>query len=401
MKLIIKNFRSVKEQELELAPITVVYGPNGAGKSSLLYSLLTLKNVVMNPNQNPSGFFNYTFASLGSFDAVVFDHQVRNEMELGIEEERDGISIAYEVTLGEKSGNFKLHSGALTGMPEFKVKLELPVTFPYPANQQIQQSIAAKDGTIVITWNGITAQVQSNVQDPEAKEGADALATLLNFPVESLRRAGIVPLKRGFSKPHYSPIPVSPIMITEDEVATILSNDKYLVSKVSFYLEKILERDFRVNFQPGTAIFSLDSTDKKTGVASELVNEGFGVNQVVYFLAKCLHRDMELLCIEEPEIHLHPSGVRGLAKALVQMTHEEGKRFLVSTHNESFLTTLLTLVGGGQLKRSELACYFAKKEKKVTKFDRQIVNEKGQIEGGLSSFMEGELEDLKNFLKVA
>jgi len=62
MRLAIKNFRSIKEQVIELAPINVVYGPNGAGKSSLLYSLLTLKNVVLNPNQQPGGFFNYVFA---------------------------------------------------------------------------------------------------------------------------------------------------------------------------------------------------------------------------------------------------------------------------------------------------------------------------------------------------
>ena len=52
MNLEIKNFRSVKEQKIELAPITLVYGANGAGKSSLLYALLTLKNIILNPNQD-------------------------------------------------------------------------------------------------------------------------------------------------------------------------------------------------------------------------------------------------------------------------------------------------------------------------------------------------------------
>ena len=55
----IRNFRSVKEQNIDLRPITVVYGPNAAGKSSVLYALLTLKNIVLNPNQNPGGFFNF------------------------------------------------------------------------------------------------------------------------------------------------------------------------------------------------------------------------------------------------------------------------------------------------------------------------------------------------------
>ena len=59
-------------------------------------------------------------------------------------------------------------------------------------------------------------------------------------------------------------------MVTEEEVATTLSNNRHLVAKVSYYLEKVLNRDFRLNVQPGTAIFSLDSTDRNTGLASEL-----------------------------------------------------------------------------------------------------------------------------------
>ena len=47
-----KNFRSLEEATIEVAPLTVVYGPNGSGKSSLIYGLLTLRNFLTNPNQN-------------------------------------------------------------------------------------------------------------------------------------------------------------------------------------------------------------------------------------------------------------------------------------------------------------------------------------------------------------
>lgn len=398
MKLEIRNFRSIKEQEIDLAPITLVYGANGAGKSSLLYALLTLKNLILDPNQNPSGFFNYTFASLGSFEAVVFDHNTRSDMQLGVTLESGGIVLAYQVTIGEKKGNFTLSiqdQGSCGSS-----KLQLPVSFPYPANEQIQREITRKGVPFAVTWNGIIAQVQTRPSHPEAQEAAIHFATSINAPIETLRRVGIVPLKRGFSKPHYSPVPVSHMLTTEDEVASMLSNDKYLVSKVSVYLEQIFERDFRVNVTPGTAIFSLDTTDKRTGVVTELVNEGFGVNQIVYILARCLHRDAEWVCIEEPEIHLHPTAVRGVAKTLARIARDEGKCFLISTHSESFLSALLTLVAKSELNPSDLSCYFARKERKITQFDRQAVNEKGQVEGGLTSFIEGELDDIRAFLKV-
>ena len=209
----------------------------------------------------------------------------------------------------------------------------------------------------------------------------------------------MVPLKRGFSKPYYQSAPVSPMLITEDEPATFLSTDKYLVSKLSFYLEEILGRDFRVNFQPGTGIFSLDATGKRTGVACELVNDGFGVNQLVSLLARALQRDTDLVCVEEPEIHLHPTAVRLVARALARMVREEGKHFIISTHSEAFVSAVLALVVEGEVQPSQLALYLARKEKKETLFERQHVTEAGQVEGGLASFIEGELEDIRAFLK--
>jgi len=398
MKLEIKNFRAIQEQTVELAPITVVYGPNGAGKSSLLYSLLTLKNAVLNSNQASSGFFNYVFASLGSFDAVVFNHQSTSNIELSLTLEKDGLTVQHGVSFSEKQGVLRIASRS---EDDFTFAAELPITFPYPGNQQATTPVSYGEQEFNLTWNGVTAQVPADPQGtPGALQAGTRLAAIFNAPAEILRRTAIVPLKRGFSKPFYQTQPLSPLLINEDEVATFISQDKYLISRVSFYLEKILERDFRVNFQPGTAIFSLDATDKRTGIATELVNEGFGVNQMVYFLSKALSKDTEWTCVEEPEIHLHPSAVRKFARALGDMVFDESKRFLVSTHSEAFVAALLSMVSDGRLKPEYVAFYLVRKEGRKARFERQTVHPNGQIDGGLASFMEGEMEDLKSLLRV-
>jgi len=396
MKLRISNFRSIRQQELELAPLTLVYGPNGAGKSSLLYALPTMKNIILNPNQNPNGFFNYLFANLGSFESLVYNHDMKNEMSFSIGIAANKAEIDYGIALGDKSGIFTFILKEATGI---KKELRLPVSFPYPANQQAQEAIVEEDRSYTITWNGVTAQVQPGQQDAESQQRAKELMVLFNLGAETLRKVGIVPLKRGFSKPHFQAGPITQMM-SEDEIAALLSTDKYLESKVSVYLERIFKRDFRVHVTPGTALFSLDATDRETGLGTELVNDGFGVNQIVYLLARCLHRDAQWLCIEEPEIHLHPSAIRNLARVLVQIVKEEDKRFLISTHSENLLTALLTLVSSGELAITELCCYYARKDRKDTVFERQELNEKGQIQGGLASFIDAELSDLKVFLKT-
>ncbi len=396
MLLKIKNFRAIQDQQIELAPISVVYGANSAGKSSLLYALLTLKAAILNSNSSTSGFFNYGFTSLGGFDAVVFDHLKSSNIELSLQVQTDDGTVEHGVAFGETQGIFRFIS-----KPEpFNFDIETPVTFPYPGNLPVTVNRVLHDESVAFTWNGITAQLPAGQQSgPKTLEALSRLVARVNIPAELLRKIGMVPLKRGFSKPVYQTQPVSAALITEDEVATFLSTNKYLVSKVSHYLEKVLNQDFRVNVQPGTAIFSLDATDKKTGVATELVNEGFGVNQMVYLLAKALNPETLWTCVEEPEIHLHPSAVRAFARVLGDVVKNEGKKFVVSTHHEAFVLALLSLVAEGELPPQQLAFYFVRKEGKRAIFERQVIHDDGQLEGGLTSFMGGELEDLKSLLK--
>jgi predicted ATPase len=130
------------------------------------------------------------------------------------------------------------------------------------------------------------------------------------------------------------------------------------------------------------------------------VNEGFGVNQVMYLLAKMLRIDVRTILIEEPEVHLHPTVIRNFAKSLCIFAKEEEKQVILVTHSEQFLASLLTSVSDGVLSHEEIRCYLTAKEKRTTIFNEQKVQKDGQVEGGLESFIEAEIEDLKRFIKV-
>ncbi len=422
MKLHIKNFRSIENLDLELAPITVLYGHNGTGKSSALYAPLTLRNVVSNPARHIQEFFNYGFANLGEFNEVVFDHNTYREVALGISVEKfyEGynpdeigsfVKLDYKVGFQkDASGSFQLNLASFNRYREVeRIILNSVHSVDFPYRENGYEPFETNDDQY-FTWNGIhTAYVPfSFFEDfPRMNTGdlgyvPSELKDLIDASIEELKRVTFVPLGRGFFHSLYSLQWVSPMAATEQEMTSLIANDRHLEYAISYRMERILNREFRVRNTIGSEMFSLDSIDRKSRVGASLVNDGFGVNQLVYLLAKVLHPDAGIVCIEEPEIHLHPTAIRRLARELSAIAQEDdGKRLLISTHSEQFIVAFLALVAEGKRSPDDIAIYLVTKDGKSSEFQRQQVNEQGQIAGGLASFMEGEMEDMKALFGIS
>jgi len=383
----ISGFRSIEKQEVDLAPLTVLYGPTASGKSSLLYSLLVLKNFVANPNQQSDGFFSIGFINLGGFDACLFNHEPEREIKVLFSSE-DG---EYGVAILKDKAEVYLKSN-------LGIEMKAKINIPYALNQNFTFQYKEKEDEYSINWNGITSSVAPKQPTADTQQRALELATKLNRIPEALKKIDIVPHKRGFFKPFYSPTTISPIPTTEDEVASLIINDPNLSPKISVDLEKIIERDFRLYTPPGTATVYFKSTDKKSRVPGDLVNDGFGVNQIVYMLAKIHRVDIKTILIEEPEIHLHPKMIRYLVRVLYEIIRNEEKQIILVTHSEILVSSLLAAIADKTVSPDDIKCYLASKENKATIFQHQEIQENGQIKGGLSSFMEGEIEDLKAML---
>jgi predicted ATPase len=149
---------------------------------------------------------------------------------------------------------------------------------------------------------------------------------------------------------------------------------------------------------PGTATVFFKTTEKNSRIPVDLVNDGFGVNQIIYLLSKILRVDVDTLLVEEPEIHLHPTIIRKFVRVLHTLVHDEGKQILLTTHSEQLLISLLALVSEGTARPDDLRFYLTTKDRRTTVFKKQSIKSNGQVEGGLSSFVEAELDDLMRFL---
>ncbi len=415
----LQNFRSIRDAEIEIAPLTVIYGPNGSGKSSLIYGLLTLKNFLTNPNQNVASLFSYPSISLGGLQEVAHRHAMDKEVSLsmGVSNSEE-LSAKFTLTLDQSGGGAEVAFAA----PEdsdglsWPENLELQITVPYRVNQQVDKPIIGtlhdpnmfpdeyrKFAAGRLIWNGTALLSETNNHGKTHDDAIGKYVARSNLPMELARNTGFVPLRRGFSQPIYGLASVTSALATEDEVASLLASptERFRQYEVSRYLEQAANRRIQVQPQIGTSSFTIDTIPLDGGVPSSISNEGFGINQLLYLLTICLYTPFKIVAIEEPEIHLHPLLVRKLAHAMIDIAANEDRRLIVSTHSETFVVALLTQIAAGNVSVDDVSFILAENRDGESVFTQQAATSDGQIQGGLETFIAAGIEDLSIFLGIS
>ena len=382
----IENFRSLREAKLELGRFTVLTGANNSGKSSVLYALQVLRNVVRNPNRAVDELLNLGFLNLSGLEACIYNKNQQDSISLFIHSITPPSSQNYGfgISMGRQGSNLMANSSG--GHVDYS--MTLPVSFPTP----LDKVYLMRDLDIV--WNGIHAKSLIEKTNPLQKQMINGM----NMPSTDIASTDVIPTHRGFSKPIFNQIPLNGSIQTEDEIATLLAIDKTLQAKVSHYFEKITGKRFSVLMGPGGGFFYLQVREPDSPFTTELVNQGMGVNQILFLLAKILYDKNRLIGIDEPEIHLHPSLMEKFISVLVEIAEKEDKQFIFSTHSEHWLMSLLAEVNDGHLAADDLKVYYLFREGPETKIEAQKVADNGQLEGGLRNFLEAEMRLTQRFL---
>jgi len=127
--------------------------------------------------------------------------------------------------------------------------------------------------------------------------------------------------------------------------------------------------------------------------------EGLGTHQMLFTLVPIAFANSgDLICIEEPENHLHPKAQYELSKLLTNFVKEQGKQIVITTHSEHIIFGFLNQVTKKQLNKEDVAIYYFENREGKAKVKKLEVNESGQIDGGLPGFFEAEIDELLDAL---
>lgn len=163
----------------------------------------------------------------------------------------------------------------------------------------------------------------------------------------------------------FSGNPTQHVGQTGKMVPDILFKNQDLVEKVNEKLDAF-GLGYRLHVSSVTAetlelhdVYALNLTDKNTGVTTSILDVGFGISQVLPVIVQSLLAHNKTLCIEQPEIHLHPRLQAELGSLMAESIKAPyGNRFIVETHSEHIVLRIQKLIRQQILKSEDVSIVY-------------------------------------------
>ena len=105
---------------------------------------------------------------------------------------------------------------------------------------------------------------------------------------------------------------------------------------------------------------SLSLVDRRTKTQVTLTDVGFGINQVLPIIIEGIASPPNaIICVEQPEIHLHPRLQAETADLMIETSEgENGKQWIVETHSELLILRLQRRIREGALKPTDVSVIY-------------------------------------------
>jgi len=358
-KVKVKNFKSLRDIELELKPLTLVTGVNSGGKSSFIQALLLLK-------QNEDRFYslrgkkivniNDEYVKLGNKKDILFEEAYQEKIEISIFYTAQHHSLIFD-----------------------NETLDMEFTGLLPEEDKETFNIFYEDFQYIMT-DRVAPSIAYTLSDEAI--GKNLLGMSGEYTAHYLAQ-------NNHKKLHLEALR-HPNAITSQ----LLENVSLWLGEISRGIEikaKIYNELQQVNLS-----YSYVYGDNRTHEYSPL-NVGFGLTYSLPIVVSLLKAKAgDLLIIENPESHLHPAGQSKIAK-LCTIAVANGVQIIIESHSDHFLNAIRVATKQKIITPDDsIIYYFSKREESLeTQVDKLSIDAEGKIN---EEWPEGFFDEYENLL---
>lgn len=406
------NFKSFKKLEnFGLSSLTVIAGRNSCGKSSILQSLLLLKQTLISKdataleldgeyliytnlkeiayslppvNKAMIGYsFNLKTETMEGTIEISFknkkegDHYTPHVKDIKIKANSDKY-VNFEKL---KPVNFKKENNILFENLNIKNALTKYINFiPVAINAGLEDKDKDKDKDKA-GYKNRTVQFPLGFLFRDENEILDVLGKELR----NIKYLGPVRATPKRAYVHFSEV-ARELLPSGENAAHILwarQNELVLFEGKKHKLKDALNlciatMGLSQQITPtriGNLIYQLKLSQTNCANEVTISDVGFGYSQVIPIILLCLLSNPgNLIILEQPEIHLHPSSCANLADLFIKFI-QDGRRILLETHSSELINRLRLRVIEKPEMKEKISIAFVENDKPLNSSDHGIKNE--------------------------
>ena len=338
----LKNLLSFgpEPEEIALQPLNVLIGPNGCGKSNFIEAIGLLRAAPADftaPMRNGRGVADWIWqgdlkADSARIEAVVRPASQRS-LRYGVEfaERRQGFTVINEM-LTPANGDPRSFFEVRGASPMASIRIDQPGSEPRNAGLT---DAAYKDYPIE-NRKSVLAQVKDATQYPELTCLAKDLEQIHLYRDWIFGRDNVA---RSLQK---TDLPNAYLAEDQENLGMVLSR----LSRDYKVRERIVEglrclskdvSDFHLNIDFGTMQIFVQERKGKVVVPATRLSDGT-IRYLTLLAILCDPNPPPLVCIEQPELSLHPDILPSLAELLLQAS--ERCQIVVTTHSDILVDAL-------------------------------------------------------------
>ena len=384
----IENVKSLAgPHEVPMAPLTLIYGPNAAGKSTVLNSLRLMRDLLEVGRQDALTLWQQQLESGQLADMMTeqmqfSDPEERREFESGARRElqnwkrlalgldfqtrENGVARAEVACRAAGRAAVVWHRSSLgmaNGEETYRKEFEWSppsARSPWAFGESTQPSYEVRENGSA----GIVRTFDSHLFAHPSEALQEDLFSLMYFlhylgPHRGNPADGYEPIKGAFRNRVRKELRSDPIFgDVKDWDLGNLGRFEYLnqmLSQLDIPYEFVPTYSSNEIMRPEDPSYLKDFSrswhlrDLRSRSNVKLNQIGYGVSQLLPVIDACVHARQQVICVEEPELHLHPRLQAKLGNLFATSAITFGNQVIVETHSESILLRIRRLIRAGKL----------------------------------------------------